>query len=181
MWDYLFNTQLNDPLRTKSLPASNIFKEIELFRSSRTHTCPLTTSCHQTTRSHGNLKGIRFHVIADFHFQARQVDGGLVLISSPDEVDDICMDEERRAQGSEEATTAKMAIAKLDRLNVTTSAARSSEFGQQGCCICFEDFDEAVEDLDLARLPCCHVFHYHCIVQWLERSQVCPLCRHQVK
>jgi len=136
--------------------------------------------CLQTIQSHGNLTGITFHIIADLHFHARQVDGGLGLISSPEDVDDFYMDEERSARSSEEATAAEMAIAKLDRLNVAAGGPRSSEFGQQGCSICFEDFDEAVGDLDLARLPCGHIFHFDCIVQWLERNQVCPLCRHQV-
>jgi len=139
----------------------------------------LSGFCVQT-QHHYNMPGVRFHIIADLHFRARQVYGGLVVITSSDEINDDHVDNGRTAQSSGEVTASDMAIAKLETLKVTT-AARSTEFGQQCCSICLEDFDDAVDDLDLARPPCSHVFHYHCIVQWLEQSQVCPLCRHEVK
>ncbi|CAD6255240.1 unnamed protein product [Miscanthus lutarioriparius] len=31
----------------------------------------------------------------------------------------------------------------------------------------------------LRAMPCSHIFHQHCIFQWLHRNAVCPLCRHQ--
>jgi hypothetical protein len=45
------------------------------------------------------------------------------------------------------------------------------------CVICTEDFE--VGD-DLSLLPCKHRhrFHRSCIVKWLARSRLCPLCRH---
>jgi hypothetical protein len=32
----------------------------------------------------------------------------------------------------------------------------------------------------LRAMPCSHIFHQHCIFQWLHRNAVCPLCRHQL-
>jgi hypothetical protein len=32
----------------------------------------------------------------------------------------------------------------------------------------------------LRAMPCSHIFHQHCIFQWLHRNTVCPLCRYQL-
>ena len=45
------------------------------------------------------------------------------------------------------------------------------------CCICFEQHslkDRAV------RLPCAHIYHPPCIVDWLKRSCTCPVCRYEL-
>ncbi|PRQ54534.1 putative transcription factor C2H2 family [Rosa chinensis] len=42
------------------------------------------------------------------------------------------------------------------------------------CAICLEDFEQE----PITRLPCRHHFHVHCIVQCLEISHMCPLCRY---
>ena len=42
------------------------------------------------------------------------------------------------------------------------------------CIICLEEF--AMES-EVSRMPCSHVYHKDCIIEWLERSHVCPLCR----
>ncbi|XP_030549943.2 E3 ubiquitin-protein ligase RNF181-like [Rhodamnia argentea] len=45
------------------------------------------------------------------------------------------------------------------------------------CSICLEDFHRAEK---VAELPCSHVFHRPCIIQWLDSSNSCPLCRCQL-
>nr|XP_011458237.1 PREDICTED: RING-H2 finger protein ATL7-like [Fragaria vesca subsp. vesca] len=45
------------------------------------------------------------------------------------------------------------------------------------CAICLDDFAESVEQL-LTCLPCKHHYHVNCIVPWLERNHMCPLCRY---
>lgn len=46
------------------------------------------------------------------------------------------------------------------------------------CSVCMEKF--AAQD-DIKRLPRCgHLFHAHCINQWLELKNACPVCRAQV-
>ncbi|XP_024179317.1 E3 ubiquitin-protein ligase RNF165-like [Rosa chinensis] len=42
------------------------------------------------------------------------------------------------------------------------------------CAICLEDFEQE----PITGLPCRHHFHVHCIVQCLEISHMCPLCRY---
>ncbi|CAB4320315.1 unnamed protein product [Prunus armeniaca] len=46
---------------------------------------------------------------------------------------------------------------------------------QMACTICMEDFEGGAE---VTRLPCLHLYHGDCIVQWLETSHLCPLCRY---
>ncbi|RVW35586.1 Polynucleotide 5'-hydroxyl-kinase NOL9 [Vitis vinifera] len=42
------------------------------------------------------------------------------------------------------------------------------------CIICLEEF---ATELEVSRMPCSHVYHKDCIIEWLERSHMCPLCR----
>ncbi|GMY20636.1 RING-H2 finger protein ATL16-like [Fagus crenata] len=43
------------------------------------------------------------------------------------------------------------------------------------CMICMQEFQVGLE---LARMPYSYVYHEDCIVQWLETSHFCPLCRY---
>eukprot|EP01062_Namystynia_karyoxenos_P075935 TRINITY_DN737_c3_g1_i2.p1 TRINITY_DN737_c3_g1~~TRINITY_DN737_c3_g1_i2.p1 ORF type:complete len:389 (+),score=54.92 TRINITY_DN737_c3_g1_i2:71-1168(+) len=47
----------------------------------------------------------------------------------------------------------------------------------EGCTICLDDWAEGAEVLTL---PCFHVFHTGCVETWLERSSLCPMCKHAV-
>lgn len=46
--------------------------------------------------------------------------------------------------------------------------------GSGNCSICLEELPMG---LQVTRMPCSHVFHSDCIVEWLKRSGLCPLCR----
>jgi len=45
------------------------------------------------------------------------------------------------------------------------------------CCICFEAHN--LKDR-ATRLPCSHIYHPQCIVDWLKRSCTCPVCRYEL-
>lgn len=45
------------------------------------------------------------------------------------------------------------------------------------CTICLEQLSVEYE---VSRMPCSHVFHGDCIVQWLKNSHICPLCRFEM-
>lgn len=53
------------------------------------------------------------------------------------------------------------------------------------CCICCQDGSELVdengESYQWRRLPCDHVFHLHCLVDWFYRKRECPLCRRSLE
>ncbi|XP_068082728.1 E3 ubiquitin-protein ligase RNF181 [Anabrus simplex] len=45
------------------------------------------------------------------------------------------------------------------------------------CPVCLKDH-EVGEKLKV--LPCEHEFHAECILMWLEKTNTCPLCRHEL-
>jgi len=45
------------------------------------------------------------------------------------------------------------------------------------CAVCNEDFEIGTEAL---RMPCKHVFHHDCLHPWLNVTNTCPLCRHEM-
>lgn len=47
------------------------------------------------------------------------------------------------------------------------------------CVICQEKIDN-FDNETINRLPCLHIFHTDCITQWLDTSDLCPVCRHPV-
>jgi hypothetical protein len=44
----------------------------------------------------------------------------------------------------------------------------------EGCCICLEKLSKGESALTLS---CGHLFHEHCIHEWLGRKEFCPLCK----
>ncbi|XP_009604141.1 uncharacterized protein [Nicotiana tomentosiformis] len=47
---------------------------------------------------------------------------------------------------------------------------------KENCSICLDTLIlEGV--VEVTRMPCKHLFHGGCIVQWLEKNHICPLCR----
>jgi len=57
-----------------------------------------------------------------------------------------------------------------------TVSAAEAERHQQSCSICLEAYEKQEV---LYSLHCGHHFHTNCLVRWLRRSGVCPLCRSQ--
>ncbi|KAL3745899.1 hypothetical protein ACJRO7_014922 [Eucalyptus globulus] len=51
--------------------------------------------------------------------------------------------------------------------------------GDGCCCICLEEFEGGREKV--VEIPCSHLFHNKCIVEWLKRNNSCPLCRCKVE
>ena len=45
------------------------------------------------------------------------------------------------------------------------------------CTICLEDFK--YNDI-VIYLPCFHIFHKNCIINWIKKNAVCPLCKYNI-
>jgi len=51
---------------------------------------------------------------------------------------------------------------------------KSNDEDDNQCAICWENAAVA------RRLPCSHLFHHNCLLQWLEQDPSCPTCRRQL-
>ena len=45
------------------------------------------------------------------------------------------------------------------------------------CPICLNDYEE---EESLTELPCGHFYHHHCVAEWLENRNACPMCKRPV-
>ncbi|EXC01103.1 E3 ubiquitin-protein ligase RING1-like protein [Morus notabilis] len=71
---------------------------------------------------------------------------------------------------------------KIETLDANTTLT------EEECSICLEEFSLCGLDRDggggdrwkIVQMPCSHVYHRDCIIQWLETSHECPLCRYAI-
>nr|XP_010926638.1 probable E3 ubiquitin-protein ligase ATL44 [Elaeis guineensis] len=74
-----------------------------------------------------------------------------------------------------EATDSSLSSSSSSSCSPAVEGLEKVEGREGSCCaICLEDFAPGME---LARLPCLHVFHGSCVGKWLEERPACPLCR----
>jgi hypothetical protein len=65
------------------------------------------------------------------------------------------------------------AVASLSHASIQPcDAARSSK-----CPVCLLLFDV---DEEVVLMPCKHRFHEGCIIPWLQKTNSCPVCRHEL-
>ena len=63
----------------------------------------------------------------------------------------------------------------LPQTVVNDASKLSSE--KKNCVICLTDFENGDKTIVL---PCIHLFHYDCIVQWFGSHNSCPVCKYEV-
>ncbi|XP_066581916.1 E3 ubiquitin-protein ligase RNF181 [Prorops nasuta] len=64
----------------------------------------------------------------------------------------------------------KTAVDNLPDVTITSDDTKQ-------CPVCLKDFDVGSQ---AKRMPCRHMFHNECIVPWLQKTNSCPLCRHEL-
>lgn len=106
--------------------------------------------------------------INDGTFHLTTIGGG----QTSDEVLDRVTMESTQTYEAKPIPADKSIIEQLEKLRLDGLEENTK---QMACTICMEDFEGGVE---VTQLPCLHLYHGDCIVQWLETSHVCPLCRY---
>jgi hypothetical protein len=72
-------------------------------------------------------------------------------------------------------------IKKLKKFKLNEKYCKKENDGQYekpNCCICLEEIEMGKETL---LLPCGHMFHEGCCMNWLKKSNTCPVCRFEIK
>ena len=54
---------------------------------------------------------------------------------------------------------------------------KSDDHENDSCIICITDFEE---NDGIRMLPCCHIYHFACVDNWLSRKKTCPMCRSSI-
>jgi hypothetical protein len=74
--------------------------------------------------------------------------------------------------------------AAIYRQHLITAMTSNGREEPTQCAVCLDDIDvkqatkvSAGYSPRLVVLPCCHVFHHGCAVQWNANHQDCPTCR----
>ena len=53
-----------------------------------------------------------------------------------------------------------------------------STIKEDKCAICLQKY----KGVDIIKeFPCKHIFHKNCILKWIENSNICPLCKYDIK
>ncbi|CAN6374078.1 unnamed protein product [Urochloa humidicola] len=97
-------------------------------------------------------------------------DGRLLVQVTPARLDDESYDDGGSSRG---IPASSAAVASLEKQKYQQDLGD----GHSECAICLEEY--APYD-DLSVMPCTYGHRYHqgCLAAWLERDNVCPLCRH---
>ena len=77
--------------------------------------------------------------------------------------------------------TSESALKKLKRFPLSEKYCKKDKKGKlelPSCCICISDIELKEETV---LLPCGHMFHWNCCLNWLKGNNTCPMCRFVIK
>lgn len=86
----------------------------------------------------------------------------------------------RGGQEQRKPPTSKTALKSLKRFKMNDKYSKKNEKGEKeypSCCICITDVALGESTV---MLPCGHLFHDACVVEWLKKNNTCPVCRFEL-
>mmetsp|Transcript_36075 Transcript_36075/g.75016 ORF Transcript_36075/g.75016 Transcript_36075/m.75016 type:complete len:244 (-) Transcript_36075:168-899(-) len=86
--------------------------------------------------------------------------------------------DERQQQEAAVPPAALNAIFALPHARVLPHQREEHKDSKACCSVCF---DRLIDGIAMVRLPCSHVFHLTCAVDWLSRKCTCPECRYEIE
>lgn len=128
--------------------------------------------------SHDSLPSGEFYNIPLYalNSQGQEVVSSLMVqpVMEPtlhDYYDDIVMEEDDDYEASRARHTSEESIQGLEEVRV------EGLYLKEACPVCLEGLSMGLEAM---RMPCLHVYHECCIVEWLRKCNLCPLCRYEM-
>ena len=128
--------------------------------------------------SHDSLPSGEFYNIPLYalNSQGQEVVSSLMVqpVMEPtlhDYYDDIVMEEDDDYEASRARHTSEESIQGLEEVRV------EGLYLKEACPVCLEGLSMGLEAM---RMPCLHVYHECCIVEWLRKCNLCPLCRNEM-
>lgn len=128
--------------------------------------------------SHDSLPSGEFYNIPLYalNSQGQEVVSSLMVqpVMEPtlhDYYDDIVMEEDDDYEASRARHTSEESIQGLEEVRV------EGLYLKEACPVCLEGLSMGLEAM---RMPCLHVYHEGCIVEWLRKCNLCPLCRYEM-
>ncbi|XP_021300613.1 E3 ubiquitin-protein ligase RNF181-like [Herrania umbratica] len=83
------------------------------------------------------------------------------------DIDELLVDIDSRMRPA-----SKTVIEGLEKVKI-----REGLSDEKFCSVCLEEMST---EMEARRLPCSHIYHAACIVEWLKNSNKCPLCRYNM-
>jgi len=77
--------------------------------------------------------------------------------------------------------TSDKALNNLKKFKMNDKYCKKSPEGKlenPNCCICISDINMNEETV---LLPCGHLFHWSCVLEWLKQNNTCPVCRFELQ
>ena len=98
-----------------------------------------------------------------------------------DQVQSIIENNEQENKKHSNGPTEDKSLNKLKRFQLTNKYCKKGKNGKYelpSCCICLSEIAKGQETV---LLPCGHMFHWKCCLNWLKKNNTCPMCRFQIK
>lgn len=51
--------------------------------------------------------------------------------------------------------------------------------GEEACPICMDEY-KSDDSKKIVKLACKHMFHLECMMEWVQKNDICPMCRAQI-